>query len=125
MEKINISDTDFEKFVDKFYEAFMKYPYPDCKESSEFALKTLVFNVKKFNENDWNDCDVEVPSEFIRKDLLIRWKDISKDEHGTTMCRSAYKVGYFSDSSNSFVYHDGNLLVDLDDPDEYEYKLIK
>lgn len=125
MEKISISSTDFEEFVDKFCEALMKYPYPGCKESSEFALKTLIFNVKKFNEDDWNTCDVEVPSEFYCKDLLIRLKNTPKDNRGNTIRCSDYKVGYFRGSSNSFVYYDGNLLVDLYNLDKYEYKLIK
>lgn len=124
MEKISISANDFEELVDKFYETFRECPY-DCKESNAFALKALIFNVKEFNEDGWNDCDVEVPSEFHCRDLLIRLKNIAKDNKGNTVSCSDYKVGYFEDCYNGFVYHDGNCLVGLHNLDKYEYKLIK
>ena len=125
MEKISISSTDFEEFVDKFYEAFEECPYPDCKESSGFALKTLIFDVKDFNEDGWNDCDVEVPSKYIGRDLLIRLKTTVKENNGCTMRCSDYKVGYYSTLSNKFIGSDGFSIVKPDELYKYEYKLIK
>lgn len=125
MEKISISANAFEELVDKFHETFMKCPYSGCKKSSAFALKALLFDVKEFKEDGWNDCDVEVPSEFHCRDLLIRLKNIAKDNNGNTVSCSDYKVGYFEDCNNEFVYHDGDCLVGLDNLDKYEYKLIK
>lgn len=97
-------------------------------------MKKVDINQKDFNSlvlevlqayQNYDDCDVEVPSEFRCRDLLIRLKNTPKDKYGNTICCSDYKVGYFRDSSNSFVYYDGNLLVDLYNLDKYEYKLIK
>lgn len=125
MEKINISQKDFDYLALEVLRTFYNYD-GSSEESIKEALKENIFNIKKeFEENSWNDCDVEVPSEFYCKDLLIRLKNTPKDNRGNTIRCSDYKVGYFRGSSNSFVYYDGNLLVDLYNLDKYEYKLIK
>ena len=125
MEKIDISKKDFNSLVREFLRAYYDYD-GYSSESIEAALKEKIFNIKKeFDENSWNDCDVEVPSEYWGCDLLIRLKNTIKKENGYTMRSSDYKVGYYSSLNGKFLDSDGLSIVNPDEFYKYEYKLIK
>ena len=125
MEKINISQKDFNSLLREFLRAYYDYD-GYSSESIEAALKEKIFNIKKeFDENSWNDCDVEVPSEYWGCDLLIRLKNTIKKENGYTMRSSDYKVGYYSSLNGKFLDSDGSSIVTPDEFYKYEYKLIK
>lgn len=125
MEKIDISQKDFNSLLCEFLRAYYDYD-GYSSESIEAALKEKIFNIKKeFDENSWNDCDVEVPSEYWGCDLLIRLKNTIKKENGYTVRGSDYKVGYYSSLNNKFLDSDGSSIVNPDEYYKYEYKLIK
>ena len=125
MEKIDISQKDFNSLLREFLRAYYDYD-GYSSESIEAALKEKIFNIKKeFDENSWNDCDVEVPSEYWGCDLLIRLKNTIKKENGYTVRGSDYKVGYYSSLNNKFLDSDGSSIVTPDEYYKYEYKLIK
>nr|DAL93685.1 MAG TPA: hypothetical protein [Caudoviricetes sp.] len=128
MEKINISQKDFNSLVLEVFRAHYKYD-GNYEESIKAALKEKIFNIKKeFDENSWNDCDVEPPEKYDCEDVIIRRKSsvLHNSSTGHTCNCCAYYIGYY-DSETSPHFHEQNDLTILDKENlsEFEYKFIK
>lgn len=66
MKKVDINQKDFNSLVLEVLQAYQNYDDCDVEESIKVALKEKVFNIKKeFEENSWNDCDVEAPDKCV------------------------------------------------------------
>lgn len=130
MKKINISQKDFNSLALEVLQAYRNYDDCDVEESIKAALKEKVFNIKKeFEENSWNDCDVEAPDKYHYDDVIIRLKAAvlrasSSTEH-TQSC-AAYYIGYYDPEINPHFHGKNGLqLLDKERLSEYEYKFIQ
>lgn len=130
MKKININQKDFNSLVLEVLQAYRNYDDCTVEESIKAALKEKVFNIKKeFEENSWNDCDVEAPDKYQYDDVIIRRKASvlrasSSTEH-TQSC-AAYYIGYYDPETNShFQGQKGLQLLENEKLSEYEYKFIQ
>lgn len=128
MEKINISQKDFDSLALEVLRTFYNYD-GNSEESIKEALKENIFNIKKeFEENSWNDCDVEPPEKYHCDDVIIRRKSsvLHNSSTGHTWNCCAYYIGYY-DSKASTHFHGQNDLkiLDKENLSEFEYKFIK
>lgn len=130
MKKIDISQKDFNSLVLEVLQAYRNYDDCAVEESIKAALKEKVFNIKKeFEENSWNDCDVEAPDKYHYDDVIIRLKAAvlrasSSTEH-TQSC-AAYYIGYYDPETNPHFHGKNGLqLLDKERLSEYEYKFIQ
>lgn len=129
MKKININQKDFNSLVLEVLQAYRNYDDCDVEESIKVALKEKVFNIKKeFEENSWNDCDVEAPDKYVCDDVIIRRKAsvLRASSTGHTQSCCAYNIGYYDpETSPHFHGKNGLQLLDKEKLSEYEYKFIK
>lgn len=130
MEKVDINQKDFNSLVLEVLQAYQNYDDCDVEESIKAALKEKVFNIKKeFEENSWNDCDVEAPDKYQYDDLIIRRKaSVTRASSSTEHTQScgAYYIGYYVPETNPhFKGKKGLQLLDNEKLSEYEYKFIQ
>lgn len=130
MEKVDINQKDFNSLVLEVLQAYQNYDDCDVEESIKAALKEKVFNIKKeFEENSWNDCDVEAPDKYQYDDLIIRRKaSVTRASSSTEHTQScgAYYIGYYVPETNPhFKGRKGLQLLDNENLSEYEYKFIQ
>lgn len=129
MKKININQKDFNSLVLEVLQAYQNYDDCDVEESIKVALKEKVFNIKKeFEENSWNDCDVEAPDKYMCDDVIIRRKAsvLRASSTGHTQSCCAYYIGYYDPETNPHFHGKNGLqLLDKEKLSEYEYKFIK
>lgn len=130
MKKVDINQKDFNSLVLEVLQAYQNYDDCDVEESIKTALKEKVFNIKKeFEENSWNDCDVEAPDKYQYDDLIIRRKaSVTRASSSTEHTQScgAYYIGYYVPETNPhFKGKRGLQLLDNENLSEYEYKFIK
>lgn len=104
MEKVDINQKDFNSLVLEVLQAYQNYDDCGVEESIKAALKEKVFNIKKeFEENSWNDCDVEAPDKYQYDDLIIRRKaSVTRASSSTEHTQScgAYYIGYYVPETN-------------------------
>lgn len=128
MEKINISQKDFDSLALEVLRTFYNYE-GNSEESIKEALKENIFNIKKeFEENSWNDCDVEAPDKYVCDDVIIRRKAsvLRASSTGHTQSCCAYYIGYYDPETNPHFHGKNGLqLLDKEKLSEYEYKFIK
>ena len=130
MKKVDINQKDFNSLVLEVLQAYQNYEDCDVEESIKAALKEKVFNIKKeFEENSWNDCDVEAPDKYQYDDLIIRRKaSVTRASSSTEHTQScgAYYIGYYVPETNPhFKGKKGLQLLDNENLSEYEYKFIQ
>lgn len=129
MKKININQKDFNSLVLEVLQAYQNYDDCDVEESIKVALKEKIFNIKKeFEENSWNDCDVEAPDKYMCDDVIIRRKAsvLRASSTGHTQSCCAYYIGYYDPETNPHFHGKNGLqLLDKEKLSEYEYKFIK
>lgn len=130
MKKVDINQKDFNSLVLEVLQAYQNYDDCDVEESIKAALKEKVFNIKKeFEENSWNDCDVEAPDKYQYDDLIIRRKaSVTRASSSTEHTQScgAYYIGYYVPETNPhFKGKKGLQLLDNENLSEYEYKFIQ
>lgn len=130
MKKVDINQKDFNSLVLEVLQAYQNYEDCDVEESIKIALKEKVFNIKKeFEENSWNDCDVEAPDKYQYDDLIIRRKaSVTRASSSTEHTQScgAYYIGYYVPETNPhFKGRKGLQLLDNENLSEYEYKFIQ
>lgn len=130
MKKVDIKQKDFNSLVLEVLQAYQNYDDCDVEESIKAALKEKVFNIKKeFEENSWNDCDVEAPDKYQYDDLIIRRKaSVTRASSSTEHTQScdAYYIGYYVPETNPhFKGKKGLQLLDNENLSEYEYKFIQ
>lgn len=130
MKKVDINQKDFNSLVLEVLQAYQNYDDCDVEESIKAALKEKVFNIKKeFEENSWNDCDVEAPDKYQYDDLIIRRKaSVTRASSSTEHTQScgAYYIGYYVPETNPhFKGRKGLQLLDNENLSEYEYKFIQ
>lgn len=129
MKKINISQKDFNSLALEVFQAYRNYDDCGSEEFIKAALKEKVFNIKKkFDENSWNDCDVEAPDKYHCDDVIIRRKAsvLRGSSTGHTQNCCAYYIGYYDSETNPhFNGKKGLQILDKEKLSEYEYKFIK
>lgn len=129
MKKINISQKDFNSLALEVLQAYRNYDDCDSEESIKAALKEKIFNIKKeFEENSWNDCDVEAPDKYMCDDVIIRRKAsvLPASSTGHTQSCCAYYIGYYDSETNPHFHGKNGLqLLDKEKLSEYEYKFIQ
>lgn len=127
MEKVNISNKDFNDLLNKTYNTYMNFD-GGIRDSIEAALRDNIFNVKhEFKEDDWNDCDVKPPEKYHCDDVIIRRKSsvFPNSSTGHTKNCCAYYIGYYDPEIGKFRNRNDLKLLDKEDLSEYEYKFIK
>lgn len=129
MKKVDINQKDFNSLVLEVLQAYQNYDDCDVEESIKVALKEKVFNIKKeFEENSWNDCDVEAPDKYVCDDVIIRRKAsvLRASSTGHTQSCCAYYIGYYDPETNPHFHGKNGLqIIDKEKLSEYEYKFIK
>lgn len=129
MKKVDINQKDFDSLALEVLQAYRNYDDCDSEESIKAALKEKIFNIKKeFEENSWNDCDVEAPDKYVCDDVIIRRKAsvLRASSTGHTQSCCAYYIGYYDPETNPHFHGKNGLqLLDKEKLSEYEYKFIK
>lgn len=118
MEKINISEEEFNDVLNDVFNTFYEFNDNNYK-SLEEALKKHIFNVPlfPFNKDDWNSCNVKPTKEFYDSYFVMRSKDGSFFED--------YILCAYNEYSDKFYNQEDDDPLEGKDPSNFEYKLFE